>query len=133
MLVLLGTNEQDYFILATITLLTTVIISMDHGYTDPGGVFFLGQLVRQIYLAWILWLTILAVLGYVTKTSDMFSRRVLLTWFFLVPLALVALRLQVYLGLRWLRESGFNSRMRLSSGRGTLVGGWEKMSWIPPG
>lgn len=80
----------------------------------------LGQLVRQVFLAWILVAAILSVLGYITKTSDIYSRRVLLTWFAAAPLALVALRLQVYLGLRWMRECGFNSRTAVVAGAGDL-------------
>ena len=111
---------HDYFILGAVTFLLTIMVFQGSRLYRPWRGVFLGQLVRQVFLAWVLVAAILAVLGYLTKTSDIFSRRVLLTWFALVPLSLVALRLQVYLGLRWLRESGFNSRTAVIAGAGDL-------------
>ncbi|HEY9074164.1 MAG TPA: undecaprenyl-phosphate glucose phosphotransferase, partial [Desulfobaccales bacterium] len=80
------------------------------------------RLVRQIFLGWIIIAAILMTLGYVTKTSELFSRRVLLTWLPLVPVALVVLRLQVYYGLRWLRQQGLNTRAVVIAGAGDLGG-----------
>ena len=111
---------HDYFILGSVAFLLTIMVFQGSRLYRPWRGVFLGQLVRQVFLAWVLVAAILAVLGYLTKTSDIFSRRVLLTWFALVPLSLVALRLQVYLGLRWLRESGFNSRTAVIAGAGDL-------------
>jgi putative colanic acid biosynthesis UDP-glucose lipid carrier transferase len=62
----------------------------------------------------------LSVLGFVTKTSVFFSRKVVLIWMALTPLALVALRLEVYLGLRWLRQQGRNTRSVVIAGAGEL-------------
>jgi FlaA1/EpsC-like NDP-sugar epimerase len=112
--------HDDYFILGAIAFLLTLMVFHGSRLYRPWRGVYLGQLVRQVFLAWILVAAILAVVGYITKTSDIFSRRVLLTWFALVPIALVALRLQVYLGLRWLRESGFNSRTAVIAGAGDL-------------
>jgi putative colanic acid biosynthesis UDP-glucose lipid carrier transferase len=78
------------------------------------------RLVRQVFLAWIVTAAILMTLGFVTKTSELFSRRVLLTWLPLVPLALVVLRLKVYYGLRWLRQQGRNTRSVVIAGAGDL-------------
>jgi putative colanic acid biosynthesis UDP-glucose lipid carrier transferase len=78
------------------------------------------RLMRRVFLAWIVIAAILMTLGFVTKTSIYFSRKVLLTWLALVPGALVVLRLKVYLGLRWLRQQGRNRRTVVIAGAGDL-------------
>ena len=112
--------EQDYFILAAVTFLITITIFHAARLYRPWRGVHLGQLVRQVFLSWTIVAAMLIVLAFLTKTSDHFSRRVMLSWFFLVPLALVLIRLQVYLGLRWLRESGRNSRTVVIAGAGDL-------------
>ena len=112
--------EEDYYILAAVTFLTTIIIFHGSRLYRPWRGVFLGQLVRQVFLSWALVAAILIVLAFLTKISDHFSRRVMISWFLLVPLALVLIRLQVYLGLRWLRESGRNSRTAVIAGAGDL-------------
>ncbi len=110
----------DYISLGIITFLLIIMVFQSFRLYRPWRGVYLGQLVRQVFLAWIVIAATLAVFGYVTKTSDIFSRRVVLTWFGLVPLALVVLRLQVYIGLRWLRDSGMNSRTAVIAGAGDL-------------
>jgi undecaprenyl-phosphate glucose phosphotransferase len=78
------------------------------------------HLLRRVLLAWIVIVAILMMLGYASKTSIYYSRKVLLTWMVVVPVALVVLRLQVYLGLRWLRRQGRNSRTVVIAGAGDL-------------
>jgi putative colanic acid biosynthesis UDP-glucose lipid carrier transferase len=77
-------------------------------------------MVRKVFLAWLVIVAILTMLGYVTKTSIHFSRKVLLSWMVTVPVALVVLRLQVYWGLRWLRQQGRNTRTVVIAGAGDL-------------
>ncbi len=77
-------------------------------------------LVRKVFLSWVLVIAILAFLGYMTKTSAQFSRRVILTWMVLAPFSLVLLRLEVYWGLRWLRKQGRNRRVVVIAGAGEL-------------
>jgi putative colanic acid biosysnthesis UDP-glucose lipid carrier transferase len=112
--------RQDHFILAAITFLLTMMVFQSFRLYRPWRGVYLGQLVRQVFVAWALIVAILAVLAYLTKTSDHFSRRVMITWFCWVPLALVIIRLQVYFVLRWLRESGRNSRTAVIAGGGNL-------------
>jgi putative colanic acid biosysnthesis UDP-glucose lipid carrier transferase len=78
------------------------------------------HLVRRVFLAWMVIVAILMMLGYASKTSVNYSRKVLLTWMIAVPVALVVLRLQVYWGLRWLRQQGRNSRTVVIAGAGDL-------------
>ena len=78
------------------------------------------RLVRRVFLSWGLVAICLIFLGYLTKTSVVFSRRVILTWLALTPVVLIGLRLNVYLGLRWARSRGRNSRTAVIAGAGDL-------------
>lgn len=112
--------SKYYYALGIVSfLLTLIIFQALHLYRPWRGVY-LGRLVRQVFLAWATVAALLAILGYVTKTSDIFSRRVVLSWFALSPLALIVLRIQVYIMLRWLRERGRNSRAAVIAGAGDL-------------
>ena len=110
----------EYFVLGAVTFVLTIIVFRSTRLYQPWRGVYLGRLFRQTFLAWVVVIAILAVLGYVTKTSTIFSRRVVLSWFILTPMALVVLRLQVYLGLRWVREWGHNSRTVVIAGAGEL-------------
>ncbi|MGO9620553.1 MAG: undecaprenyl-phosphate glucose phosphotransferase [Desulfobaccales bacterium] len=109
-----------YQLLALATFLLTVLVFQAALLYQPWRGADLMRLVRRVILNWILVIAILSVLGFVTKTSVFFSRKVVLTWMALTPLALVALRLEVYLGLRWLRQQGRNTRSVVIAGAGEL-------------
>ncbi len=78
------------------------------------------RLVRRVFLSWGLVAVILIFLGYLTKTSHIFSRKVALTWLAVTPVVLIGLRLNLYLGLRWVRAHGRNSRTAVIAGAGDL-------------
>ena len=92
-------------------LLTIIVFRATQLYQPWRGANFV-RLVRRVFLAWLVIVAILMMLGYASKTSVRFSRRVLFTWISTVPVALVLLRLQVFWGLRWLRQQGRNSSHR---------------------
>jgi putative colanic acid biosysnthesis UDP-glucose lipid carrier transferase len=64
----------------------------------------------RLILMWAAVVLLLLFLAYSLKTSEQFSRRVFLTWFFITPLILIIWRgwLQIILGA--LRQRGFNTR-----------------------
>jgi putative colanic acid biosynthesis UDP-glucose lipid carrier transferase len=109
-----------YQLLSLATFLLTVLVFQAALLYQPWRGADLMRLVRRVILNWILVILILSVLGFVTKTSVYFSRKVVLIWMVLTPLALVALRLEVYLGLRWLRQQGRNTRSVVIAGAGEL-------------
>ena len=100
-------------------LLTIMVFRATQLYQPWRGANFM-RLVRRVFLAWLVIVAILMMLGYVSKTSVHFSRKVLLTWMATVPVALVILRLQVFWGLRWLRQQGRNTRTVVIAGAGDL-------------
>lgn len=99
--------------------LTIVVFQAAYLYRPWRGANFM-RLVRKVCLAWAVVFAILVMLGFITKTSAYFSRTIVLAWMILTPLALVALRLEVYWGLRWLRQQGRNTRTVVIAGAGDL-------------
>ncbi len=99
-------------LLGLATFLLTVMVFQAANLHQPWRGANLVGLVRRVFLSWIVVIAILSVMGYVTKTSVFFSRKVVLTWMAVAPAALVALRLQLFLGLRWLRQQGRNTPPR---------------------
>jgi putative colanic acid biosynthesis UDP-glucose lipid carrier transferase len=82
-----------------------------------------GALVgRELGAILSIWLGVslgMLLVGYATKTSAEFSRRVLLTWLFVAPTGLVLSRVVARSALYWMRQRGRNIR------RAALVGGEE--------
>lgn len=111
---------HQYVILATISFLLIIVIFQGSRVYKPWRGIGLGQMARQMILGWLLLAGILAALGYATKTSALFSRKVLLSWFMLAPIVLVGMRLNVYLGLRLFRSWGRNARTLVIAGAGPL-------------
>ncbi len=110
----------EFRLLGLIAFALTVMVFIANNLHQPWRGANLMRLVYKVFLSWILVVAILAVLGYITKTSSTFSRKVVLTWMMLVPFALVAIRLEVYWGLRWLRRQGHNTRTAVIAGAGDL-------------
>jgi putative colanic acid biosynthesis UDP-glucose lipid carrier transferase len=66
--------------------------------------------IGEIILVWIIAFVLVLSIAYVTKTSAIFSRRVVLTWLVLSPAFLLAARLSVRMVLHELRHRGRNTR-----------------------
>jgi putative colanic acid biosysnthesis UDP-glucose lipid carrier transferase len=107
-------------VLGLVTFLLTIMVFRAGRLYQPWRGANFGRLVRRAFLAWLVIIAILMMMGYVSKTSMYFSRTVLLTWMATVPVALVILRLQLFWGLRWLRQQGRNSRTVVIAGAGDL-------------
>jgi len=69
---------------------------------------------------WFLFIGLLLLLGYATKTSSIFSRRVLLTWFLVTPPLLVLAQLSIELLISRLLMSAGNRRRVIIAGAGEL-------------
>jgi putative colanic acid biosynthesis UDP-glucose lipid carrier transferase len=78
-------------------------------------------LAGQVGLAWIAVVVTLLVIGYATKTSEVFSRRALFLWFAATPPMLVGTALLVR---QWLRHA----MVKLSNSRRVVVVGINRMS-----
>jgi putative colanic acid biosysnthesis UDP-glucose lipid carrier transferase len=113
-------------VLGLATFLLTIMVFQAANLHQPWRGANLAGLVRRVFLSWIVVIAILSVMSYVTKTSAFYSRKVVLTWMAAAPAALVALRLQMFLGLRWLRQQGRNTRRVVIAGAGDLG---RRLAW----
>ncbi len=112
--------QENYIFLSAITFLLTLLLFQAARLYLPWRGADLLRMARRISLSWILIASMLSILGYVTKTSEIFSRRVIISWMLVTPFALVLLRLQVYAALRFARAQGRNSRTVVIAGAGDL-------------
>lgn len=89
--------------------------------------------VRALLSVWLKVVSVLLMLAFVTKTSEVFSRLVVLTWFVVAPIALIAMRLMVRSVLRYGRHHGVNIRTVAIVGNNSaghrLVKHLDSMSW----
>ncbi|MGB8698549.1 MAG: undecaprenyl-phosphate glucose phosphotransferase, partial [Thermosynechococcaceae cyanobacterium] len=74
------------------------------------------KIALKLLLGWALLLSNLLFLGYVTRTSELFSRSVLLTWSISIPVMLAVFHLTVWKVLRTLRAKGRNQRSAVIGG-----------------
>lgn len=108
--------DTPYVLLAAITFLLVLPIFKATGlYRSYRGENLTAEL-PQILLAWGVVFTILLFLGYLTKSSDLFSRSILLSWAVSVPVVLYAAHLVVRIFQRQLRASGRNTRSAVIAG-----------------
>ncbi len=78
-------NISDmYKLLLTVTILLTFIIYPLLGVYKQSSCF--STMVCRVTLAWVVTIIALIVIGFLTKTSDKFSREMILEWFFLVAI-----------------------------------------------
>ncbi len=78
------------------------------------------RLMARIVLAWLFVVLILAFLGFATKKTAIYSRRLVLTWMIAVPAVLTTLRFIIYSMLAWARARGYNTRTVVIAGAGDL-------------
>ena len=112
--------HQYFFYLGAATFILVVMVFNAGGLYRTWRGANLVRLIRRVSLGWLVVISILALLGYATKTAIILSRKVVLTWMAASPVVLVGLRLVVYFSLRWLREQGRNTRTVVIAGAGDL-------------
>jgi len=112
--------QEDFIFLSAITFCLSLLVFHAARLYRPWRAADLIRMSRRLCLAWILIASILSILGYLTRTSEIFSRRVIISWLVVTPMALVILRLLVYAVLRFARAQGRNFRMVVIAGAGDL-------------
>ena len=70
----------------------------------------------SLVLRWLLLLSVLFAIGYMTKTSTDYSRRVILTWALVTPLPLIIIGLAVHEFIRGFMHSPSNARRAVVAG-----------------
>ncbi len=77
-------------------------------------------LYPKVLLAWAGVVMVLLLIGFLTQTTDQFSRILLSTWFVVAPAAMCIHHFKLRMLLRTLRASGLNSRRTVIVGTGPL-------------
>jgi putative colanic acid biosynthesis UDP-glucose lipid carrier transferase len=99
---------DEYVALAIITALLTLLVIARDTLPQPTAVRAPGlTLAGRVGLGWLAVVGVLLLLGYATKSSEVFSRRALFLWFLLTPPFLVAASLALQ---QWLRVLLVSSR-----------------------
>ncbi len=84
--------DDPYIYLCIISFLLSYIIFREMRVFDAWGRGGIKTHLKDLFLAWLVLVSILLFLGYATKTSEEFSRRVLLIWFFVGPPAILLIQ-----------------------------------------
>lgn len=113
-------TRTDYLLLAGVACLSLLVVfhlaNLYQIWQGPRLV----RLASRIFLAWLAVFAALTIFGFVTKRTEIYSRRLLLTWLVLTPPVLVLLRTLVYQVTGWLRARGHNYRTLVIGGAGEL-------------
>lgn len=113
---------DQYVALAIITALLTLLVIARDALLEANVVGARGlTLAGRIGIGWLTVVGVLLLLGYATKSSEIFSRRALFLWFLLTPPFLVAASLGVQ---QWLRALLVSSRYA----RSAVIVGTTKMA-----
>ena len=111
---------DDCYTLAGVTFLLMLVVFHGANLYRPWRGQNLGRLAGQVLLAWAIVVAILIAIGFVSHYAANYSRRVVISWAVITPLALLGLRFLVYSGLHWLRARGLNTRSVVIAGAGNL-------------
>jgi putative colanic acid biosysnthesis UDP-glucose lipid carrier transferase len=90
------TLRLHYQVLSLVALLLASLMFRGNGNWEPYAKRNPWTIAVSVTATWLVLFAILLLLGYATKTSDMFSRRVLFTWFVVTPPAVALAKLLSY-------------------------------------
>jgi len=110
--------ETPYRVLSLVAVLLMVTVYQWLGiylHLRTGGLL---NEARSLLKAWVTVIFLLAVIGFVTKTNEIYSREVLLKWSVLGYLGQLGFHMILRFVLRVLRAQGYNSRRALLVGNG---------------
>ncbi len=108
--------QTSYLLLATTAFLLMVPILKLVGLYRPYRSLSPSTIAPRLFTGWLMVIGSLLFLGFLTQTSAIFSRSLLLTWVFSVPIILLCLHLLIWRLLRRLRATGRNARSAVIAG-----------------
>jgi putative colanic acid biosynthesis UDP-glucose lipid carrier transferase len=109
---------KNYFVFAIISALCFYVIGQARGLYGSWRISSIRNESGAVILVWILAFASLLIIAFVSKTSTLFSRRVVLTWMIIAPCMLMLARLSLRILLYELRRHGRNSRTVAIAGTG---------------
>jgi len=115
-----GVNWSDHFTLVgSIAIIMYIIVAELTALYASWRVVNLSDENKQVILTWLVVVFGLLVIAYASKTSSVYSRRVLLSWMIVTPIILSIFRLFARGALRTLRKRNRNSRKAVIIGAGS--------------
>ncbi len=112
--------DRSYQVLAVIAAALTWIVMGGIDAYRPWRGSSIWRELRVLMFGWLLIILCLFALAWATKSSEVYSRVIIGSWFVATPLALLLIRLLQRLFLRLLRKQGHNSRRVVIVGAGEL-------------
>ncbi len=113
---------HDTYVLAeTWAIVLFLLVAEIKGLYNSWRLDLLRHEIKHVLWVWFAVACALIILAFLTKTSAIFSRLVIMSWMLLTPLLLVSLRIAVRMVLRSLRERGRNTRTLAFAGAGSLA------------
>lgn len=88
--------SMPYQFLVLVAVLLAALLFRGDGTWEPFAKRNAWATTASVGLTWFLLVTILLMIGYMTKTSDFYSRRILLTWVVLTPPTIVLAKFALY-------------------------------------
>ncbi len=131
---LLGIDLQNnhYEMAALWAIVLFLLIAEIKGLYNSWRLDLMRHEIRHVLWVWFIVACSLIILAFLTKTSTLFSRRLITEWILLTPLALATLRVCVRMVIRSLRKSGRNTRTLAFAGAGGLANKMAKMVEAAP-
>ncbi|GJM17450.1 MAG: undecaprenyl-phosphate glucose phosphotransferase [Thermodesulfobacteriota bacterium] len=126
---------SDFYTIATFAAMILFILASEiSGLYGSWRFSYLRQEISQVFVTWFWVVFGLLILAYATKTSSIYSRRILLTWIFITPVLLSFLRITIRKILHKIRTRGRNTRTVAIIGAGEqaiqVAKELERLSWL---
>lgn len=118
----LGVPPTIYYGLAgTLAVLLFLLFAEIKGVYNSWRLDPIGREVNHVLIAWMLVGCFLVILAFLSKTSEIYSRRVILAWLVLAPALLALFRVSMRFWLHALRKRGRNTRTVAFAGSSKLA------------
>ena len=125
--------DADYLLLTTLAVLIFLFVAEVRGLYQSWRVSNVIEECWYVVEVWLIVLLLLLTLGFVTKTSEAFSRATLAVWVLVVPSAMFLVRSVLRRMLREARSQGRNTRVVAFAGVGSasikMAAHIAQMSW----
>jgi putative colanic acid biosysnthesis UDP-glucose lipid carrier transferase len=112
--------DLPYQLLMLVSGLLAVLLFRANGAWEPFARRNAWAMAASVIINWVVLIGVLLLVGYATKTSDLYSRRVVLTWFAITPPVLIFAKLLAYGLVLPLTRSAEHGRRVLIAGANEL-------------
>ena len=108
--------DSDFIALSVIVAALTAMLLRPPHIMASGPAVQWGGLAAGVVTRWLVLLAVLLAIGYATKFSALYSRRVVITWAIVTPMVLLAVTLALHAAMRRILSDPANSRRVIFAG-----------------